>query len=303
MALGAVLTTVGLAVIGRSIVVARERRRQLKRGEIHELMSLWTLVGRSRIHARASMFISDSKSPPIVLVHGFGMSSSYFRPAAERLAARFNVYAPDLPGHGKSDPPKEPLDIPQLADALVSWMDAVGLTRTSIVAHSMGCLIAIDAAANYPERIDRLVLIGPAGDPAGRTVTELVRRFLTGVPYERASLLRILLMDYARLGPRLLPELRFLVRDRIEEKLQLVTAPTMLLRGEKDAVAPRCWLNELARLVSAKRITEIPDWGHAVHYSAAHDLTNAITPFLCDSFVIPSQVTSDSTIQEVDLQR
>lgn len=85
-----------------------------------------------------------------VLVHGFGMSSSYFVPTAERLGTRFAVYAPDLPGHGGSDTPRDALDVPQFADALIAWMNGVGIERTSLVGHSFGGQIAVDAAVHYP---------------------------------------------------------------------------------------------------------------------------------------------------------
>lgn len=297
---GALSIAAGGALVARSIAVARERRRQLERGEIRELTSLWAFVDGCRIYARASIAFPASQSPPVVLVHGFGISSSYFVPAAERIAANFAVYAPDLPGHGNSDTPSKPLNIPQLADALAAWMDAVGLTRVSLVGNSMGCQVAVDAAVRYPERVDRLVLIGPTADPAGRTVAEHFRRFLAGGPYERASLNKLLLADYARMGPRLLPELKFMLRNRIEEKLPFVTVPTMLVRGEKDPIAPQRWLDEAARLVKAEQVAVIPRWGHAVHYSATRECTDAITPFLYERFAVRPQLSSDSTTRDTE---
>lgn len=275
---------IGAAAVGAAIAAHAastwKRRQHLDRGEIRELRDRWTVVGGCRIYSRVSTAAADPDLLPVVLVHGFGVSSSYFVPTAERLATEFDVYAPDLPGHGKSDTPAEPLDIPALADALVGWMDAVGLTQAMVVANSMGCQIAVDAAVRFPDRFERLVLIGPAGDPVARTVPAHALRLLAGSFFERPSLNGLLLVTYARMGTRTIPELRSLLADPIETKLPRVTMPTMLVRGEHDMVAPQRWLDEAAMLVDAEQVAVIPRWGHAVHYSAAPQLVDAILPFL-----------------------
>ena len=201
------------------------RRRMLARGEIRPQGNLWTTVGGCRIYARVAGAAGGAAAAgtlPIVCVHGFGVSSSYFVPSIERLATEFPVYAPDLPGHGKSDTPPEALDVPRLADTLIAWMDAVGIRRASVVANSMGCQTAADAALRYPGRIDRLVLIGPTVDPAGRSVWQLFCRLVASSPFERLSLIGLLVRDYGRMGPRLAAEFRFMRRDRIEWKLPLL---------------------------------------------------------------------------------
>jgi 2-hydroxy-6-oxonona-2,4-dienedioate hydrolase len=259
---------------------ARRRREQLARGELHELEDVWTTVGGRRVYSRVSTVAARRTMTPVVLVHGFGISSSYFVPTAERLAAEFDVYAPDLPGHGRSDNPKEPLDIPQMADALRDWMDATGIPKAMFVANSMGCQVVVDLAVRHPERVDRLVLIGPTIDPRARSVLQHLPRFAMGGLYERQSLTQLLVVDYSRMGWRILPELRFMMDDRIEKKLPHVKAPTMLVRGENDTIVPPRWFEEAARLVRAEQVAVIPGRGHAVHYSAADELVAAVTGFL-----------------------
>lgn len=262
------------------VAVGTRRQRQFRRGEIRKLESFWTEVGGCRMHARWAGVPRRRRSVPVVLVHGFGVSGSYFVPAAQRLATEFAVYAPDLPGHGKSETPREPLDIPRLADALVGWMDAVGLQRAALVGNSMGCQVVVDAAVRHPERVDRLVLIAPTTDPAARTVPQQVWRLLVAGLYERFSLLPLLLADYCRMGLRVIPELRFMLRDRIEDKLPHVEAPVLVVGGEKDPIVPQGWVEAAARLVPSARLIVIPGWGHAVHYSAPRVLVDTVVPFL-----------------------
>lgn len=248
--------------------------------ERQRLNNRWDIIDGCRVYARVAEGSPGPGRLPVVLVHGFGVSSSYFVPTAERLAVEFCVYAPDLPGHGKSETPQEPCDIPCFADALVGWMDAVGMRRAALVGNSMGCQIAVETAVRYPDRVDRLVLIAPTVDPAHRTVHQLFGRLLVGALYERFSLSGLIVKDYARMAWRLIPELRFMLSDRIEEKLPQVESPVMLVRGEKDPIVPRRWFDDAARLVRAQQIAVIPGWGHAVNYSAAGLLTDAIVPFL-----------------------
>lgn len=270
----------GALAAARTATSAIQHRRQLAHGEIRPVQSLWTYIDGLRIHAHAALPIHTPDPLPVVLVHGFGVSSSYFLPTVERLATQFNVYAPDLPGHGKSDKPLEPLDVPRFADALIAWMDSLGIECASLVGNSMGCQIVVDAAMRYPARVERLVLIGPTADPQTRPLPELFKRFLIGSIYERPSLSWVIMKDYGTMAQRLAPELKFMREDRIETKLPQLTVPTMLVRGEKDMISSQRWLDELARLIGTDRITVIPGMGHAVNYSAAEQLVAAITPFL-----------------------
>ncbi len=256
-----------------------QRRKLLKSGQILPLQSEWYQVNGLRLHARVSMAASNA-SVPIVFVHGLGVSSSYFVPSAERLATSFNVYAPDLPGHGRSETPPNQPDITGLAQVLVDWMEVAGIPRATLVGQSMGCQIAVEATLRFSERVDRLVLIAPTPDPAGRSAPEQFRRFLKGPAFERLSLNWHVLKDYSRMGKRLFPEFRYMLRDPIEEKLPHVQVPTMLIRGENDPMVPARWFNEAANLLHPDRTVEIPFWGHAVQYSAPEQFTDAVLPFL-----------------------
>jgi pimeloyl-ACP methyl ester carboxylesterase len=120
-------------------------------------------------------------------------------------------------------------------------------------------------------------------DPKARNIAWLLPRFVISGMFERSLLIGPVIKDYLRMGPRLIPELRFMLRDRIEDKLSYVTAPTMLVRGARDLIVTQLWLEEVAQLLRAKQVAVIPRWGHAVNYSAAEQLVEAITPFLCEN--------------------
>src|SRR5688572_22434590 len=109
------------------------RERILYRGG-GRASSRWDQVGPHRIHSRVAE--APDGAPPIVLVHGFGVSSRYMMPTAVRLAPDLAAFAPDLPGFGRTAGRPGRTDVPALARVLRDWMDVVGLARPALVGNS-----------------------------------------------------------------------------------------------------------------------------------------------------------------------
>jgi pimeloyl-ACP methyl ester carboxylesterase len=111
-----------------------------------------------------SVLISGARTgrPPVVFLHGAGMDRSVWASQTRAFAARgWDALAVDLPGHGGSEGP--PLaDIGALADWTLRLLTAAEAERAALVGHSMGALIALEAAARAPERVSRLALVGVA---------------------------------------------------------------------------------------------------------------------------------------------
>ena len=243
------------------------------------LRSVWTPVRGLDVHARVATSPPPG-APPLVLVHGFGVSSRYMLPVARRLAADFAVVAPDLPGHGRSEAPPRALRVPELADALLAWMDAVGLERPALLGNSLGCQVLIDLAARRPDRVGPLVLVGPTVDRFHRTLLDQFGRLVVTGLFERPSLLPILLLDYARMLPRVAGELRAALDDRPEDKAPRVRAPSLIVRGTHDRLTTRRWVLELASLLRSDAVRVVPGAGHALNYSAPDALAALVREFL-----------------------
>jgi 2-hydroxy-6-oxonona-2,4-dienedioate hydrolase len=265
-----------------------------QRDPTRKLERRWTRVGEHRIH---SWFAEEpgAKSPPIVLVHGFVMSGRYFLPTAERLAPFHPVNAPDLPGFGRSSKPRRVLSVPELADFLADWMEISGLSRAVLVGHSMGCQVIADLAARYPERVERAVLASPSFEPGARTPGVQAWRLLLDLPRESFSLLPIGFRDYVKAGLfRAWRTLRSALADPIEEKLPLLRAPTLVVRGSRDPIARQSWVEELTRLLPGGRLAVIPNGPHAVNYSKAPEFAGLIRDFLAGERKIREQAGSGS---------
>ena len=244
------------------------------------LRSVWTRVDGLSVHAR----VSAGPAPgtlPVVLVHGYGVSGRYMVPIARRIAAELPVWVPDLPGHGRSEKPERTLDVPGLAQALRGFLDSVDIRRAAFLANSMGCQTVAELAVRHPERVDRLIFVGPTVDSEARTLHQNLPRFLRAVFEERPSLIPLATADYLRFGPRrIVEELRAMLADRLEEKLPRISAPAMVVHGERDFIVPRRWAAEVARLLRTDRLFAIPGAGHALNYSAPDELMRLIRPFL-----------------------
>ena len=121
------------------------------------------------LDGRRLLYRTNAESPPpadapvLIHVHGFAISGRYLMPTAWRLAPEFRTYVPDLPGFGKSERPPHPYDIPELADALARFMDAVGVERATLLGNSLGCPIIGEFLDHFPDRAERVIFVSPAG--------------------------------------------------------------------------------------------------------------------------------------------
>ncbi|HXL32569.1 MAG TPA: alpha/beta hydrolase [Bradyrhizobium sp.] len=104
----------------------------------------------------------DAALPTIVLLHGAGFDHSSWALHSRWFAHHgYNVLAPDLPGHGRSSGAALPA-ISDMADWTAALIEAAGAARARLVGHSMGSLIALEAAARHPAKVSALSLIGTA---------------------------------------------------------------------------------------------------------------------------------------------
>lgn len=245
------------------------------------LESRWASVGGLEMHALASVDPVPAGRPPVVLVHGLVVSSRYMVPTALRLAPHFRVHAPDLPGFGRSGKPEHVLDVPELADALASWMQSVGLHGAVLLGNSFGCQVIAEFALRHSGRIDGAVLVGPTVDPKNRSLPAQFARWLLDATREPISLGPILVLDYLDAGlRRALCTLGYALEDRIEEKLPRVQVPTLVVRGARDPIVPQRWAEEATRLLPMGRLVVIPGAPHAVNYSSPLELVRVVRPFL-----------------------
>lgn len=249
-------------------------------GEKGWLESKWTRVDGLRMHARVSANPVPDGAPHVILVHGIGISSRYFHPTAVRLAPEYRTYAPDLPGFGLSDKPRELQGTDALADWLAAWMRAYGIERAALVGNSYGCQIVVDFAVRHPELTEALALVGPTTDPQGNTAIEQFVRWQQNEPNEPRSKKHIALRDYLDCGVRRIwGSFASSLADHIERWLPHVAAPTLVIRGSLDPIVPQRWAEEAARLLPKGRVVVIPGARHTINFISPVELIRVLRPF------------------------
>ncbi len=125
------------------------------------------------LHGRRAVYRIAGSGPPVVLIHGMLNSSSHWQSVASNLAREHTVIAPDLIGHGDSAAPRGDYSLGAHAASIRDLLAAIGIDRASIVGHSLGGGVAMQFFYQFPQRVERLVLISSGG--LGREVSPLLR--------------------------------------------------------------------------------------------------------------------------------
>jgi 2-hydroxy-6-oxonona-2,4-dienedioate hydrolase len=217
----------------------------------------------------------------VVLVQGMVVSSRYMIPLIEQLAPHFRVYAPDLPGYGRSQKVPHALSPAQLADILAAWLEATGLEEASFVGNSYGCNIIAELAVRHPHKVNKAVLQGPAVEAEARNLPEQLLRLMKDSRFEPKSMVFIMVRDYAAAGVRIAWEtVQQVLHHPIEERLPEMQVPTLVVRGSRDAVVSQEWAEEVTALLPDGRLRVIPGAAHTLNYAMPLEFSRVLRPFL-----------------------
>jgi pimeloyl-ACP methyl ester carboxylesterase len=149
------------------------------------------------LHGRHVIYRVAGSGPPVVLIHGMLNSSSHWQAVAARLAGEHTVIAPDLIGHGDSAAPRGDYSLGAHAASIRDLLAAIGVDRATLVGHSLGGGVAMQFFYQFPQRVERLVLVSSGG--LGQEVSPMLR--MAALPGMSALL-------SAAIHPRLLDGLR-----------------------------------------------------------------------------------------------
>jgi pimeloyl-ACP methyl ester carboxylesterase len=253
-------------------------------GATAELVPETMFAGRVALYRAGPPGATES----VVLVHGLGKAAgrdwTHVIPA---LAQRYAVYAVDLPGFGYSDKGNHHYSPDNLARALDTVLTPRIAGRFTLIGHSMGGTVALAYAATYPSRVSRLVLV----DVAGILHRSVYAEFLGRVAAQRAlgldspwfeSVVRAiqlraenwpvrgdLVLERAGVRQRMLRgdpsaiAAFAMVEHDFSASLRAVVAPTLIIWGADDTIAPLRTGQALAAAIPGARLTVIEGAGHA----------------------------------------
>jgi len=181
----------------------------------------------------------------VVFLHCWAGSKEYWKWTTQALTPHFRVYALDLKGFGDSDKPDDGYTIDDFSNSVAEFFNAVKIDKAIIVGHSMGGKIAVDFTERYPDRVEKLVLVGT---PIGK-VSMGLRIFtfpIIGRPWYwivRKLVGHSLQTQEAKdawqkpTTNSAIKSMKMLSKTNIADKLMNIHVPTLVVTGERDRSA------------------------------------------------------------------
>jgi 3-oxoadipate enol-lactonase len=263
-------------------------------------------VPRVRVNGIPLHYERSGSGEPLLLVTGFTISSAVFEPVLELYRGRFECITYDNRGSGRSGAPLRPTSMPELAADAAGLLREIGVESAHVCGLSMGGMIAQELAIRFPERVRGLVLGGttPGGPRAARPTLRELRALGAAAAGgrrdgERAWLGEWVFSDaFRREQPERARELlRHFGRHRATpqgvwahwwasvyhdttSRLGGIQAPTLVMHGEQDAMAPISNARLLASEIPGAELCIVPGAGHAYMLERPQESFEALCAWL-----------------------
>ncbi len=253
------------------------------------------------VHAATGGRALNPNEPAVVLVHGAGLDRTIWQLQTRNIANRGRrTFAIDLPGHGRSEGPAL-TEIGEIADWLARFMSAAGVETATVIGHSMGALVALEMAARFPDRVDKLCLMGVAEKMPVHP--DLLAAAEKNQPLAAELIVYWGLGEKAQIGGHPLPGLwvhqssqvllekapaNVLFGDLTAcngyasaiEAAARVTCPTVLVLGRDDKMTPIKKARPLAEAIADQRTVIIEKCGHMVMSERPNQVFDALKGFV-----------------------
>jgi pimeloyl-ACP methyl ester carboxylesterase len=241
----------------------------------------------------------DPAGVPVLLLHGYTDSWRSFEPVLPHLPPSLRAIAPSQRGHGDADRPVAGYRPHDYAADLAALMDALDLESAVVAGHSMGSSAAQRFAIDYPERTRGLVLLASATtwqrsaflvelwDTVVSTLTDpidpgFVREFQAS-PLMSPAFLDVVVRESLKLPARVW---RAVLKDLLEAdfsgEIGEIAAPTLIVWGDQDIVAPQSEQAPLAAAIAGARRREYPGLGHGLHWEEPERVATDLATFVRD---------------------
>lgn len=228
----------------------------------------------------------------VVLLHGAGGTHLHWPSEVRRLPGQ-RIYAPDLPGHGKSEGRGEQ-SIDAYAQAIVNWLDELQIHRAICVGHSMGGAIALTLGLKYPDRVAALGLISTGAklpvsskllESTGQITTfytalDLIRQ-RAYAPDTSERLVELATRQMALIRPSVLHG-DFLACNSFDlsDRLGEIQQPSLVVCGGQDRMTPLRMSQVLANCLPSSRLETIPEAGHMIMIERPQQIASILGNFL-----------------------
>jgi len=267
-----------------------------------------------RVNGYRVRFLEKGKGFPLLLLHGLGASLEWWQFNVDPLSRHYRVIALDFIGFGYSSKLLSEYSLSNASKFLISFLDTLKIKKISLIGNSMGGLISLSTALQYPERIEKLVLVDNAGFgrelsfilrlgslfPVGEIVLALRNKFTANIllsqlfynpqklpPNLTSCVLRIL--DLPHSSDVLLRALRYGVNLRglrrdiwkpIQGKVSLLNHPTLIIWGDEDKIISVDQAYRGKRMISRSKLHIFEKCGHLPQVEWAEEFNHLVLGFL-----------------------
>lgn len=237
---------------------------------------------------------------PIIILHGWGSSSAAWEVTKQLLQkAGYQVLVPDLPGFGKEPVPKKPWSVSDYVEWVLGFIQLAKLDKFVLIGHSFGGRIAIKLTAQYPQKVEKLILTGAAGirfTSLGEKIKinafqlacilgDLVFKvppFILFRPLVRKILYWIAgVKDYYEARDPIIKEtFKKVINEDLIDILPKIKVPTYLLWGKDDLMIPPKHAYIMAEKIPDSKLEIIEKAGHRLPYGQPEIFVEKVTEFL-----------------------
>ncbi|PTX14486.1 pimeloyl-ACP methyl ester carboxylesterase [Pontibacter mucosus] len=263
-------------------------------------------------------YVDQGKGPQtIIFIHGLGSYLPAWNKNIAELSQHYRTIALDLPGYGKSSKENAQVGMKAYADAVLALMDELKIKQAVLTGHSMGGQIAITAALQAPERVQKLILAAPAGletftgqqkqlfkatvtpESIAKTTPEQISANIKvnfhQMPDDAQFMVeeRVAMMQAAQFPDytkAVAQGVAAMVDEPVYDRLPELKVPTLILFGENDALIPNRYLNpdlttQAVANIGRERITDsqvklLPQAGHMLQFEQPEAFNQAVRAFL-----------------------
>ena len=220
----------------------------------------------------------------VVYLHGWGCDGSIFLPIVKRLPHYAN-YLVDFHGFGKSPPPYEcGFSVADYAERLREFLDQQHLSHVTLVGHSFGCRVAIVLAATYPQLVDRMLFVAPAG-----LRRFSLKRWWRVRLYKMRKLLAKMKLaptpsssgseDYRNCSPQLQKTFVKVINEDLSCYAKRLRCPVLIVNGNRDVATPLAHAKRLSKIIPDCQLVEI-DGDHYAFFYTPSAFANTVKNFV-----------------------
>jgi len=246
-------------------------------------------------------YIESGQGEPLVLIHGLGGDHREWAMQIPVFAQKFRVIALDLRGHGETDKIGEKYSLPTFAKDVIGLLDKLEIDKAYFCGVSMGGIVTLQIALNYPERVKGLILVNTTArltEQAAKVVLRWVELFQTKGfdAYFDQVIKDAFHPSFIEANPELIKQIKEMSRNRdfqtvikaafglqsfnFVDQLEKINAPTLIIHGEDDKVIPVEEAKLLHQKIPNSELIIFPRCGHATIIEKAQEFNKTVIEFL-----------------------